>query len=153
MKRLLTVAAAALVLPALAPSLARGDAVYHSEHLALTPVAGAPLRSGFVENTKANGPIVYAHEIFALNGARPRTAYTITRNFFPFDKRCTGVNGVFASQVAEMRTNASGNGHADVFVRPADVAGFEGVHGVLWTFRIADGSIAYQTVCTKVTLD
>jgi hypothetical protein len=153
MKRLLTVAAAALVLPALAPPLAGADAVYHSEHLALTPVAGAPLRSGFVENAKANGPIVYAHEIFALNGARPSTTYTVTRNFFPFDRYCSGKNGVFASQVAEMRTNAGGNGHADAFVRPADVAGFEGVHGVMWTVRIAGGQLAYQTACTKVTLD
>jgi hypothetical protein len=146
-------ATSALVAAALAPPLASADQVYHTEHLALAPVGGAPLRSGFVQNIKANGPVVYAHEIFVLNGARPRSAYTVTRSFFPFDKRCSGKNGVFASQVADLQTNASGNAKADVFVRPADVAGFEGVHGVMWTVRIAGGGIAYQTVCTKVTLD
>ena len=40
-----------------------------------------------------------------------------------------------------------------MFVRPADVAGFEGVHGVTWTVRQAGGAIAYQTLCTAVTLD
>jgi hypothetical protein len=39
--------------------------------MALVPVAGAPLRSGFVQNIKAEGPHVYAHEIFVLNGAAP----------------------------------------------------------------------------------
>ena len=61
---------------------AAADRVYHSEHLRFEPVGGAPLRSGFVENIKAKGPRVYAHEIFVLNGARPLATYTVTRNFF-----------------------------------------------------------------------
>ena len=56
---------------ALLPPAAAADSVYHSEHLRLTPVAGAPLRSGFVENIKAEGPRVYAHEIFRPE-RRPR---------------------------------------------------------------------------------
>ncbi len=69
------VAAAAVPVAALAP-LAAADAVYHSEHLDLAPVGSAPLRSGFVQNIKAEGPNVYAHEVFVLNGAVPnaRTA-------------------------------------------------------------------------------
>jgi len=145
--------AASLAAIALATPPAHADRVYHSEHLALAPVGGAPLRSGFVQNIKAEGPVVYAHEIFALNGAGPRSTYTVTRNLFPFDSDCSGENGVFASDVATLRTNRSGNARDDVFVRPAEVAGFEGVHGVKWTVHDARDALVYQTVCTTVTLD
>jgi hypothetical protein len=68
------------------------------------------------------------------------------------DPECDGTV-VFHSPVATLQTNASGNARGDVFVRPADVAGFEGVHGVMWTVRHAGGAIAYRTRCTAVTLD
>jgi hypothetical protein len=139
------------VLAALLPPVAAADRVYHSEHLRLAPVGGAPLRSGFVENIKAEGPRIYAHEIFVLNGARSRTTYTVTRNFFFLDPECDG-QLVFDSDVAILRTNASGNARGDVVVRPADVAGFEGVHGVMWTVQDGD-TVVYQTSCTVVTLD
>ena len=136
---------------ALAPS-ATADMVYHSEHLRLTPIGDAPLRSGFVENIKAQGPQVYAHEIFVLNGALTRTTYTVTRNLSPFDPDC-GENGVFASKVAELTTNAAGNARGDTKVTPEEVAGFEGVHGVMWKVRDSTGALVYQTGCTAVTLD
>ena len=145
--------AASLAAIGLATTPAHADRVYHSEHLDLTRVGGAPLRSGFVQNIKAEGPVVYAHEIFVLNGTGRRTTYTVTRNFFPFDSDCSGDNGVFASNVATLRTNGSGNARGDVFVRPEEVAGFEGVHGVKWTVHNAGGALAYQTACTAVTLD
>jgi hypothetical protein len=152
-RRLLWLTALAAALAALAPLPAAADRVYHSEHLRLTAVGGAPLRSGFVQNIKAEGPRVYAHEIFVLNGARKRTTYTVTRDFFVFDPACAG-DLVFHELVAPMlRTNASGNARADVVVRPASVAGFEGVHGVTWTVRDSSGAIAYRTTCTAVTLD
>jgi hypothetical protein len=139
-------AVAALVLP----PAAAADSVYHSEHLTLTPVAGAPLRSGFVENIKAEGPVVYAHEIFVLNGARAGTTYTVTRNFF-LGETCSGT--VFPSDVATLHTNVSGNARGDVFVRPSEVVGFEGKHGVMWTIRQTPGAVEYTTRCTTVTLD
>jgi hypothetical protein len=40
----------------LVPGTAVGDAVYDSQHIGLHSVAGAPLQSGFVENTHVNGP-------------------------------------------------------------------------------------------------
>jgi hypothetical protein len=135
---------------ALLPSAAAADGVYHSEHLSLTPVAGAPLRSGFVENIKAEGPVIYAHEIFVLNGASPNTTYVVTRNFFLGDT-CSGP--VFPGDVATLTTNASGNARGDAFVAPGEVAGFEGDHGVMWTVRRAPGAVEYATRCTKVTLD
>jgi hypothetical protein len=145
--------AASLAAIGLATTPAQADRVYHSEHLDLAPVSGAPLRSGFVQNIKAEGPVVYAHEIFVLNGAGPRATYTVTRNFFPFDSDCSGDNGVFASDVTTLTTNRRGNARDDVFVRLEEVAGFEGVHGVKWTVHNAGGALAYQTACTPVTLD
>jgi hypothetical protein len=145
--------AASLAAIGLATTPAHADRVYHSEHLDLAPVGGAPLRSGFVQNIKAEGPVVYAHESFVLNGARPQSTYTVTRNLFVFDSDCSGDNGVFASDVATLTTNRSGNARDDLFVRPEEVAGFEGVHGVKWTVRNAAGALAYQTACTAVTLD
>src|ERR671922_1120630 len=145
--------AASLAAIGLATTPAQADRVYHSEHLDLASIGGAPLKSGFVQNIKADGPVVYAHEIFVLNGAGPGTTYTVTRNFFPFDQDCSGDNGVFASDVATLTTNRSGNARGDVFVRPEEVAGFEGVHGVKWTVRDSGGAIAFRTSCTAVTLD
>jgi hypothetical protein len=139
-------AAAVLAPPAAA------DRVYHSEHLKLTPVGGAPLRSGFVQNIKAEGPQIYAHEIFVLNGATPRVSYTVTRDFFFRDPECDG-DLVFHEEVATLETNARGNAREDVVVTPEQVAGFEGVHGVRWTVRDAAETIVYRTGCTAVTLD
>ena len=150
--RLFWIIVSAATVAALLPAAAAADRVYHSEHLRLTPMNGAPLRSGFVENIKAEGPVVYAHEIFVLNGASARTTYTVTRNFFPGDPKCYGTV-VFPSDVATLTTNVRGNARGDVFVRPAEVAGFEGVHGVRWTVRDASGAVAYRTRCTAVTLD
>jgi hypothetical protein len=152
LRRLLWLTASAAAFAALVPLPAAADRVYHSEHLRLTAVGGAPLRSGFVQNIKAEGPRVYAHEIFVLNGARARTTYTVTRDFFFQDPGCAG-NLVFHENVATLRTNASGNARGDVFVAPAAVQGFEGVHGVTWTVRDSGGAIAYRTTCTAVTLD
>ena len=153
LRRLLWLTASAAAFAALAPLPAAADRVYHSEHLDLAAVGGAPLRSGFVQNIKAEGPRIYAHEIFVLNGAGRRTTYTVTRDFFFKDPACVGSAVFHDEDIATLRTNASGNARGDVFVEPADVAGFEGVHGVTWTVRVAGGAIAYRTSCTTVTLD
>ena len=87
-----------------------------------------------------------------LNGARPRATYTVTRNFFFHDPDCDGAV-VFDEDVATMRTNAAGNARGDIVVRPEQVAGFAGRHGVRWTVRDAHNTVAYRTLCTAVTLD
>jgi nicotinamidase-related amidase len=150
--RLFWIIVSAATVAALLPAVAGADRVYHSEHLRLTPMNGAPLRSGFVENIKAEGPMVYAHEIFVLNGARPVTTYTVARDFFFGDPKCPEADA-FTRDIATLTTNVRGNARGDVVVRPAEVAGFEGEHGVRWTVRDASGAIAYQTRCTAVTLD
>src|SRR6476469_7757763 len=67
------VAGAALV--AAAPALA--DQVFHTSHAAVHSVAGAPLRSGFVNDIHTNGVVNSAHEEYHLNGAQPRTTYQV----------------------------------------------------------------------------
>ena len=148
-----SVAAVSLAaLGALAPSAA-ADAVYHTQHMELEAVGSAPLRSGFVQNIKANGPTIYAHEVYVLNGAAPRASYTVTNHFFFDDPACGDPANDFPSDTAELRTNRAGNARADVFFVPADVAGFEGVHGVRWTIQNAAGQVVYRTGCSTVTLD
>jgi hypothetical protein len=138
---LLVLAVTAAIVAAVAPHAA-ADAVYHTEHLALTPVGGAPLRSGFVQNIKAEGPRVYAHELFVLNGAAPNTTYTVTRRFFFQAPKCDGTL-VFPSDLTTLETNKAGNAKDDLFVTPEEAAGLAGVHGVLWTVRDGSGRIRY----------
>jgi hypothetical protein len=134
--------------------LASADAVYHSEHLSLSPVGGAPLRSGFVENIKAQGTQIYAHEQFVLNGAAPNMTYAVTRNFFLFDPGCGRGGLVFHTPVGTITTNAAGDGTDDAVARPEDIPSFlVGDHGVLWTVTDPSNTFRYQTSCTTVTLD
>jgi hypothetical protein len=141
------VAGAAAIVPA-----ALGDAVYHSEHLALTPVGDAPLRSGFVENIHANGPNVYAHEVYVLNGALPNTSYAVTLLLHPNDPTCAGA--AVPVPTATFTTGVSGNGRADAVFDVATVDSFgirHATHGIIWT--ISGGGSTYMTSCTAVTLD
>jgi hypothetical protein len=131
---------------------AAADSVYHTEKLPFAAVGDAQLGSGFVLNIKAQGPTIYAHEVYVLNGAAPGATFTITNNFYFEDPECTGTD-VFPTDTAEMTTGPRGNARADVFFIPADVEGLEGVHGVIWTARDANGDVAFQTDCTAVTLD
>ena len=137
---------------ALAP-LATADAVYHTQRIDLVPVGGAPLQSGFVVNLHANGPQVYAHEHYVLNGASPNTAYEVTLLVYPFDTTCSVA--AIAIPTAVLQTNVTGNGEADAgFLRPADVPAFlrGATHGTAW--HLTSGAIlAYETACSSVSLD
>src|SRR5260221_8599702 len=108
------------------------DSVYHSGHYNLTAVNAAPLRSGFVENIHANGPTVYAHEQYVLNGAAPNTTYQVVLMIFPGDTTCSGTPAV-AIPTATIHTNAAGDGVAYHVFIPADANGLHGatVGGVL----------------------
>jgi hypothetical protein len=143
----LTMATAAAVAP-----LASADAVYHSEHLALAPVAGAPLSGGFVENIHPNGPNVFAHEIYVLRGAEPSTSYQVTLLIYPLAPSCSGTPAQVPT--ATLETNGAGNGRADVVLRPADIGAAlrNATHGVGWTLSLG-GTVVYRTACTSVTLD
>jgi hypothetical protein len=127
------------------------DGVYHSGHYELAAVNTAPLRSGFVENIHANGPNVYAHEQYVLNGAAPRTAYQVVLTIFPLDTTCSSTP--ISIPTATIQTNAAGVGVSYHVFTPADAGGLRGLTvGGMWTIT-AGSSARYQTGCETVVLD
>jgi hypothetical protein len=142
------VAATALPGPA-----ARADNVYHSAHIALHRVGDEPLRSGFVENIHANGPTIFAHEIYVLNGAEPGITYQVMLNIFAFDPTCVGTPAA-VMPTAAITTNAAGNGRGDAVFRPSDVPAIlrHATHGIIWTVSDSSG-IEFSSGCQVVTLD
>jgi hypothetical protein len=132
---------------------ARADQVYQSAHIALHPVGDEPLRSGFVENIHANGPTIFAHEIYVLNGAEPGITYQVTLTMFVRDPTCTGDPAV-AVPTAAITTNAAGNGRADGVFRPSHVPAVlrNATHGIIWTASDSSG-IEFSSGCQVVTLD
>jgi hypothetical protein len=131
---------------------AAADQVYHSEHLLLESVSGAPLRSGFVENIHSNGPMVFAHEVYQLNGALPLTSYQVVLTAYLEYSNCAGTPELVIP-TAVLDTNKSGNGKAEAFFTPE---GVEGLHGLTFDiqWQVWNGdSLDYQTGCTVVRLD
>lgn len=151
LSRAMTALATTAVAFTLAPGAAADD-VYHSEHMALEPVGSAPLRTGFVENIHANGPAIYAQEIYVLNGAAPNTDYEVHLVAYAFDPGCDGPPTDFGS--APLTTNRAGNGRAKRVFRPEDVPTElrDATHGIRWEVSTDDTTV-YQTQCTAVTLD
>jgi hypothetical protein len=149
-KLLIAVALGAFVLvPA-----ALADAVFHSTHAPLSPVGGAPLRSGFVQINHMNGPVNFAHDNYALNGASPNASYTVTLNISTASDATCGSPFVSAP-VATLDTNGSGNGEVDAVFPPAliDALGIRNstVH-VYFTMGTGAG-VAYTTACLTAQLD
>jgi hypothetical protein len=150
MRRLgITLGAVTVLMLGLLTPLAAADAVYHSQHIALHAVGTSPLHSGFVENIHANGPDVYAHEIYVLTGAAPATTYAVTLHLFS-DTGCT--DEIATIPTATFQTNRSGNGVGQAKFTP-DQAGSLRDHtfGIEWT--VTGGTNEYQTACSTVTLD
>jgi hypothetical protein len=141
-----------LMATALVTAVAADDE-YHSEHLVLSPVDNAPLRSGFVQNNHANGPQIAAVERYVLNGAAPNTSYQVTLQIYAFDPGCAGGADPLPIPTSVIQTNVSGNGSAKMVFVPADTMGFEGVHGIRWEVSVLGGAVAYETICTTVTVD
>ena len=149
---LLAAGALALLAAALLAPAASADPVYHSEHLALSPVGSAPLKSGFVENIHPNGPQVYAHEIYTLKGAAAGTTYLVYLLVHLGDPGCDGSTATnFGS--TPLTTTAVGNGTADRFIPSVPDAIRNQTHGVRWEVTTLGGTLVYRTDCTNVTLD
>ena len=131
---------------------AGADSAYHTGHIAFSPVREAPLSSGFVQNIHANGPNVYAHEIYMLNGAEPNTAYQIALSIWTSNTSCSGAPTLQLATGA-LETNRAGNGRTDVVFTPAAAGGLRGLTvSASWT--IWNGTTAtYGTGCEVVSLD
>jgi hypothetical protein len=146
----MTFAFAALALIAGAVS-ARADAVYHSQHIALAPIGPVPLRSGYVENIHADGPNVFAHEQYVVNGAEPNTTYQVVLMVFPGDTTCSA--SPITIPTAMLTTNAAGNGNAYHVFTLADAEGLHGLTvGGKW-FLMNGNTAEYATACSTIHLD
>src|SRR6266511_2765128 len=127
----------------LAP-FAVADQVYHSQHIPLVPVTATSPGGGFVENTHANGPVNYAHEIYVLQGALPNTNYTVTLSIYG-DSNCGGL-------IASLTTNGAGNGEGDAKISPAEADGLRG-HTLYVQWTVTSATSTYRTACSQVVLD
>lgn len=131
---------------------AGADRSYHTGHYALAPIAGAPLKAGFVQNIHANGPIVYAHEIYELKGAAPSSSYEVVLSIWTENTTCAG-DATLQLPTATLATNGAGNGVASHVFTPADADGLRGLTvSAMWT--VWNNPIAaYHTGCEVITLD
>jgi hypothetical protein len=146
-----TVVCLIAILVALPIRIAGADAVYPSQHIPLFPVGTAPLTTGFVENIHANGPNVYAHEVYVVVGASPLTSYDVTIAVYVQDLACSTTP--LRIVTATLTTDAAGSGRADVFFSPEDADGLRGAsHGAIWTLSVSAAPV-YQTDCSTIVLD
>jgi hypothetical protein len=126
------------------------------EALLSGPAAAArPLLSGqFVENIHADGPNVFAHELYVLNGATPNSSYQVMLSIWVSNLACSE-SPALTIHPADLQTNASGNGQADRVFTPQNVeqAGLLGQTVSATWLLSAGGSPGYQTGCEVVTLN
>jgi hypothetical protein len=149
-KPLLVVAvlAAVAALVAVAPALA--DQVFHTSHAAVHSVAGAPLRSGFVNDMHSNGAVNSAREEYHLNGAQPRTSYQVQLVIFA-SQSCAGAP-FLTVPTALVTTNGAGNGNAGATF-PAGPPNNPPLQvGIVWQF-LSNGEPVYTTDCVAVAID
>jgi hypothetical protein len=147
-RRLIAPLALAVALVLVSPALA--DKIFHTSHALLHPVAGAPLRSGFVNDIHTNGVVNGAHEEYHLNGAQANTTYQVQLELFA-SQSCAGAAFAVAP-TAQLTTNGAGNGNAD-FTFPAGAPNNPPLQvGIVWQL-VANGVVVYETGCVPVTVD
>ena len=117
--------------PLLLPPAAAANSMYHSEHLKLNArrrsTAAAPVWSGEHQGEEFQGS---RHRDLRPEQHQHTGDLHGHEELLPRGEKCSGT--VFPSDVATLRTNASGNARGDAFISPADVVGFEGKHAVMW---------------------
>ena len=127
---------------------------FPAQHLSLVPVSGEPLKKGFVEVIHPNGPQVYAHHVYQLNGARDNQSYEVVISIWTSNLECAG-DPAFVLPAAVVDTNPAGNGGADAVFAPEllDALGIRGltIGGNVTLLR--EGSPAYSTGCQVIQLD
>jgi hypothetical protein len=144
---ILAVASAAALLALTTTALA--DQAFHTLKAPLSAVGNAPLHSGWVSDSHANGPIIGAHEEYHVNGASPNTTYQVVIQFYPGVTGCPG--GAVAVPTASFTTNASGNGNAD-FVFPGGPPAPITQNSAIWQLVGPGNVVAYQTDCQLVLI-
>jgi len=131
-------------------STAFADQAFHTLKAPLSAVGNAPLHSGWVSDSHANGPIIGAHEEYHVNGASPNTTYQVVIQFYPGVTGCPG--GAVAVPTASFTTNVSGNGNAN-WVFPGGPRGPVTQNSAIWQLVGPGNVVAYQTDCQLVLID
>ena len=127
---------------------ALADQAFHTLKAPLSAVGGAPLKSGWIADIHANGPIIGAHEEYHLNGGSPNTTYQVVIQFYPGVTGCPGT--AVPLPTAQLTTNAAGNGNAD-WVFPGGPPGPVTQNSAIWQL-VGPNGIAYQTDCQLVLI-
>jgi hypothetical protein len=146
----LLIAAAVVAVALIAVPTALADQLFHTSHAAVHSVAGAPLRSGFVNDIHTSGVVNSAHEEYHLNGAQPGTTYQVQLVIYP-SQSCAG-SPFLTIQSSLLTTDVSGNGNAN-FTFPAAAPNNPPLEvGIVWQF-LSNGVPVYATDCVPVTVD
>ena len=150
----LLVGIAALMLMVATGPAASADGTYHTQKIPFVPVVAGTGGGGFVVNIHANGPNVFAHEEYVVQGAQPLTTYEVTLQVsLANDPTCS--SPLAALVTATITTNAAGNGTAFHVFTPEDISAFN-LHGAtihpLWTLSTG-GQVVYTTGCQTAQLD
>jgi hypothetical protein len=117
-------------------------------------LGGEPLQQGFVEVIHPNGPQVYTHHVYKLNGARSDQAYQVVISIWTSSLACSG-DPQFVLPSAVLVTNASGNGEADAVFDPELVAAL-GLRNLTIGGNVTlvrEGSPAYTIGCQVIQHD
>jgi hypothetical protein len=143
----LAVVSVAALLALATPALA--DQAFHTLKAPLSAVGNAPLHSGWVSDSHANGPIIGAHEEYHVSGASPNTTYQVVIQFYAGITGCQGTAA--AIPTASFTTNASGNGNADWVFQggpPTPIT----QNSAIWQLVGPGNVVAYQTDCQLVLI-
>jgi hypothetical protein len=151
--RLLCLGVVAIV-ALIAATPAAADQVHHTTRSAFHAVGDAPLRSGFIANIHANGPNVFAHEVYTLNGALPNTTLQVVAHVYFDDLNCGGTPNV-SLPVGELTTNRAGNATDDIVLslEAANALGFRNATGADRWEILLDGEVVYESDCTLAIAD
>lgn len=125
-----------------------------AEHFPLMPLGGEPLQEGFVEVIHPNGPQVYTHHVYKLNGALSDQSYQVVISIWTSNLTCSG-DPQFVLPSAVLVTNASGNGEADAVFDPELVAAL-GLRDLTIGGNVTlvrEGSPAYTIGCQVIQHD
>jgi hypothetical protein len=140
----------ATALAAVIASPASADQVFHTSHAALHPLAGAPLRSGFVNDIHTNGVVNSAHEEYHLNGAQPGTTYQVQLVIYG-SQSCEGPP-LLTFPSAQLATNGAGNGNANATFPAGPPNKPPLTVGIIWQL-LSNNVPVYATDCVPVTAD
>jgi hypothetical protein len=153
MRGKLVMLALAFAAPLLLAATAWADQSFHTSHADVHPIAGAPLRSGFVNDIHTQGVTIGAQERYQLNGAQPDTTYSVALWIYPAGSGSCAGAPLLKFTTETFTTNAAGNGEAGhtFFANPNPPPPNPVPIPIKWVFS-SGGVPVYESDCVLVTL-